>query len=155
MQTLTFDQLRVMAKAGGVATVTLQGDGRSFYVRIKSSNDAEAMLSSARHDRPRPFSNPLPAIALLHKLGLMIGIFDVSNWNPELNPLARSRPERAAAMKQDSKAIGHDRWFRAQVAKGLAAADDPGTRWVTHEEMKSAWARKRAALVKLANGKGD
>ncbi len=152
MQTLTLDQLRIATEAGGVSAVTLQAEGGEFYVRVKTKNNAEAILTHSRSNDPRPFANPLPAITLLRKLGLVIGTFDVSNWNPDQKPLARSRPDRAKAMKHANEAIEHDRWFRAQVAQGIAEADDPKTQWITHEEAKESWAKKRAELVKRAKG---
>lgn len=41
----------------------------------------------------------------------------------------------------------HDVWFRDQVARGLAEADDPATVWVTREEAKASWAERRARLL--------
>lgn len=52
------------------------------------------------------------------------------------------------SMTKDSKAVEYDKWFRAQVAQGLAEANDPNTQWVTHETVQANWAKKRAELVK-------
>ena len=153
MQTLTLDQLRTATEAGGVSTVTLQAQGGEFYLRIKTKSNTEAVLSRARTPGPRAFSNPLQAITLLRKLGIVIGTFDLSKWTPEQKSVTRSRPDRAVAMKQASKAIEHDKWFRAQVAQGLEEANDPKTEWVSQEAAQSSWAVKRAELMKLAGGK--
>ena len=142
MQTLTLEQLRTATEAGGVSAVTLQAEGGEFFVRIKTKNNAEA----------RGFPNPLPAIALLRKLGIVIGTFDLSHWNPEQKPIARNRPDRSEAMKQAHEAVEHDKWFRAQVGQGIAEADDPNTQWVTHEDAKASWANKRAELAKRIEG---
>lgn len=152
MQTLTLDQLRVATEAGGVSGVTLQAEGGKFFVRIKTANNADAVLARARSDEPRGFPNPLPAIALLRKLGIFVGSFDLSRWNPDERPLARSRPDRAEAMRRAHEAVDHDAWFREQVAQGIAEADDPSTVWVSHEDAKSSWASKRAELLKRAEG---
>jgi len=152
MQTLTLQELRTVAEAGGVSAVTLQAEGGEFFVRIKTKNNTEAVLSRARSAEPRRFSNPLPAIALLRKLGIVIGTFDLSHWNPEQKPSVRKRPDRSKAMKQAHEAVEYDKWFRAQVAQGLAEADDPNTQWVTHEEAKASWANKRAELAKRIEG---
>lgn len=152
MQTLTLEQLRTATEAGGVSAVTLQAEGGEFFVRIKTKNNTEAVLSRARSAQPRGFPNPLPAIALLHKLGIVIGAFDLSRWNPEQKPIVRRRPDRSKAMKQAHEAVEYDKWFRAQVAQGIAEADDPNTQWVTHEDAKASWANKRTELARRIEG---
>lgn len=152
MKTLTLEQLRTATEAGGVSAVTLYAEGGEFFVRIKTKNNAEAVLARARSAEPRGFPNPLPAIALLRKLGIVTGTFDLSRWNPEQKPIVRKRPDRSEAMKQAREAVEHDKWFRAQVAQGIAEADDPNTQWVTHEEAKASWANKRAELAKRIKG---
>ncbi|WP_061790163.1 hypothetical protein [Herbaspirillum rubrisubalbicans] len=148
MQSWTLEQLRTATEAGGVAAVKLRAEGGGFYVQITTKNNGQAVLSHARSDEPRTFPNPLPAITLLRKLGLMVGTFDISNWNPELKPLARTRPDRAVAMKNAHEAVEHDRWFRSQVEQALTQADDPATQWVTQEQAQASWAKKRAKLLK-------
>jgi hypothetical protein len=150
MQTLTLEQLRTVTETGGVSAVTLEATGGEFFVRIKTNNDAEAVLARARSDEPRGFPNPLPAITLLRKLGIVAGAFDLSRWNPDQRPLARARPDRAEAMKRAHDAVAHDQWFRDQVTQGLSEADDPATEWVTQEDAKASWERKRAELLKRA-----
>ncbi|MHB1700870.1 MAG: hypothetical protein ACYCSN_12225 [Acidobacteriaceae bacterium] len=152
MQTLTLDQLRAATDAGGVSAVTLQAQGGEFYLRIKTKSNIEAVLSRARSTEPRAFPNPMLAIALLRKLGIVNGTFDLSQWHPEQKSVMRSRPDRAQAMKQANEAIAHDQWFRAQVAQGLVEANDPATPWVTHEQAQTSWAAKRAELHKRAGG---
>ena len=67
-------------------------------------------------------------------------------------PPVRVRPRRADAAKHAHETSEHERWFRAQVAQGLAEAGDPATAWVTHEEAQASWSRKRAELAKRAEG---
>jgi hypothetical protein len=152
MQTFTLEQLRTATEAGGVAAVTLQAEGGEFFVRIKTKNNTEAVLSRARSAEPRGFPNPLPAIALLRKLGIVTVTFDLAHWNPEQKPIVRRRPDRSEAMKQAHEAVEYDKWFRAQVAQGITEADDPNTQWVTHEDAKASWANKRAELAKRIEG---
>lgn len=147
MRTLTLEQLRTATQAGGVSGVTLQAQGGEFYLRIKTKNNTEAVLARARSTEPRAFPNPALAITLLRKLGIMLGTFDLSQWNPEQKAVTRARPDRAVAMKQAHEAMEHDKWFRAQVAQGLKEADDPATEWVQHEIVKQDMAKQRAALL--------
>lgn len=43
-------------------------------------------------------------------------------------------------------AAAHDQWFREQVREGLEEADDPNTKWVSNEEAKAGFAKRRAEL---------
>lgn len=58
--------------------------------------------------------------------------------------------EEWAKIRQDKEAIAHDAWFRAEVEQGLKEADDPNTQWVSNEEAKAIFAKKRAELLKRA-----
>lgn len=152
MQTLTLEQLRTATEAGGVSSVTLQALGGEFFLRIKTKNNAEAILARARSTAPRAFSNPMLAINLLRKLGIVLGTFDLSQWNPGEKAISRTRPDRSAAMKQAHEAVEHDKWFRAQVARGLKEADDPATEWAPHEVVKEDMATQRAVLLARIEG---
>lgn len=147
MPTLTLEQLRTATEAGGVSGVTLQARGGEFFLRITTKNNTDALLARARSTEPRAFSNPVLAITLLRKLGIVLGTFDLSQWNPDLKAITRARPDRAAAMKQAHEAVEHDKWFRAQIAQGLKEADDPATEWVPHEVVKQDMKIQRAALL--------
>lgn len=51
-------------------------------------------------------------------------------------------------------AAAHNEWFREQVREGLEEADDPNTKWVSNDEAKESYARKRAELLARI-GKGN
>lgn len=155
METLTLGQLRATTDAGGVAGVTLTAQGSSFYVQVETRSGGEAILAKARSSEPRGFGNPAQALALLHGLGLAVGSFDMKNWNPDDRSTARTRPDRAEALRQTHEAAGYDRWFRGEVEQGLTEADDPETKWVTNEEAEAGWEKKRAALLKRSGGESS
>jgi hypothetical protein len=67
---------------------------------------------------------------------------------------ASRRRDASAALKHAHRAAAHDKWFRAEVAKGLAEADDPATPWVSHDDAKTTWAAMRARLSKLGKRVG-
>lgn len=152
MDTLTLEQLRTTTDAGGIAGVTLKAEGGAFIVRVDTRKGGEAVLAKARSTEPRRFGNPAQALSLLRELGLTVGAFDVGQWNPEEKPAARTRPDRAQALRRTHQAAGYDQWFRAQVQEGLAEADDPDTRWIPQESAKQDMQRQRAALQALAKG---
>ena len=146
MNTLTLEQLRAITEAGGIAGVTLKAQGGVFFVQVDTRNGGEAVLAKARSSEPRSFGNPVQALTLLRGLGLVVGSFDVEQWNPDDKALARTRPDRAKALKHTHEAAEHDKWFREQVQQGLAEADDPTTAWVSHEVVKDDMQRQREAL---------
>ncbi len=152
MYTLTLEQLRAASDAGGIVGVTLKALGEAFFIEIDTKNGKAAMLSKARSNEPRSFGNPVQALNLLRKLGLVIGAFDVAGWNPEQKPTVRTRPDRTEALKRTYQAAEHDKWFRAQVEEALKEADDPNTQWISHEDAKAGWAKKRAELMKRIEG---
>jgi hypothetical protein len=48
----------------------------------------------------------------------------------------------------------HDQWFVAEVQKGISEADDPNTKWVTNDQARASWEKKRAELMKRVDGSG-
>ena len=48
MQSMTIEQLRAASDAGGVAGVTLKGQGGAFLVQIATRSGATALLTKAR-----------------------------------------------------------------------------------------------------------
>jgi hypothetical protein len=48
----------------------------------------------------------------------------------------------------DTSAYG--KWFIAEIDQATKEADDPNTKWISNEEAKAGWAKRRAELVKLA-----
>ncbi|WP_280189777.1 hypothetical protein [Delftia sp. PS-11] len=152
MHTLTLEQLRTTTDAGGVKGVTLKAEGGDFIVQIDTLRGGEAVLAKARSTEPRRFGNPAQALSLLRDLGLTVGAFNVEQWNPHGPSSARTRPDRAQALRRTHQAASYDQWFRAQVAQGLAEADDPGTHWISHASAKEDMQRQRAALQALVKG---
>ncbi|WP_338849698.1 hypothetical protein V8J88_11625 [Massilia sp. W12] len=154
MQTLSLEQFRTAVAAGGVASVSLQAIDGEFFVRIHTCNNTQALLAHARSNSPRGFPNPLPAITLLHKLGVTVGEFDISQWNPEQKPLARKRPDRQRAMQAAQAALEHDQWFRAQVAQALQEADAPDAEWISEQDAQTAWENKRQQFARQLDDAG-
>ncbi|HEY4144129.1 hypothetical protein [Pinirhizobacter sp.] len=149
MHTLTLEQLRTASRAGGVERVTLTAQGASFFVRVGTRFGGEALLAKARSTEPRRFGNPLQALALLRDLGLFVGGFDVGEWDPSDTETARTRPDRAEALKRTHAAAEHDRWFRQQVADALLDVEDPSIEAIPHEEVRKNMERQRERIKAL------
>ncbi|MDA0559692.1 hypothetical protein [Burkholderia pseudomallei] len=57
-------------------------------------------------------------------------------------------------LKLLAEAAAHDRWFREEVQQGLEEASDPGTQWVSHDEVKADMAVQREALLRSLKDEG-
>ncbi|MCK4161564.1 hypothetical protein HFK89_03670 [Ralstonia pseudosolanacearum] len=57
-------------------------------------------------------------------------------------------------LKLLAEAAAHDGWFREEVQQGLEEASDPGTQWVSHEQVKADMAAQREALLRSLKDKG-
>ncbi|HMH69376.1 MAG TPA: hypothetical protein VK519_15805 [Pinirhizobacter sp.] len=153
MQTLTLEQLRTASLAGGVETVTLTAKGASFFVQVGTRNGSEALLAKARSTEPRRFGNPLQALVLLRGLGLFVGGFDVGEWDPADKGTARTRPDRAEALRRTHAAAEHDRWFRQQVADALLDVENSSIEAIPHEEVRKNMQRQRERIKALIASK--
>src|ERR1700689_3206261 len=132
MQTLTLEQLRATAQAGGVASVTLKAAGGTFLVAVATRSGGDGVLITTRTKEPRHFADPRKAMLLLRAMGIATAQLDISQWNPDETTIGTPRPDRAVALKRAHEAAAHDRWFRAQVEQGLREANDPATVMLPH-----------------------
>jgi hypothetical protein len=122
MQTMTIEQLRAASNAGGVSGVTLKGEGGAFLVQIETLSGSGAVLSKARSTEPRRFGNPLAALNVLRDVGITVGQFDASEYNPsDKEPDAGNRG-RANAMREAHEAVAYNQWLAAEIQ---ASIDDP------------------------------
>ena len=58
-------------------------------------------------------------------------------------------------VQRQRQAREHDAWFRAEVEQAMREADDPSTRRVSEEDVRTSWRRQRAELAKRAAGKSE
>jgi hypothetical protein len=47
----------------------------------------------------------------------------------------------------DDDARDHDAWFRAEIMRAMAEADDPTVELIPNDVVKASWRLQRAALV--------
>ena len=150
MQSMTIEQLRAASDAGGVEGVTLKGQGGAFLVQIATRSGAAALLAKARSTEPRRFGNPVAALNVLRDVGITIGQFDASEWNPaEREPVERS-DSRAQALRKAHEAAAYNEWLAAEIQESI---DDPRPS-IPHDEvmarMDARIARHKAAGAKRA-----
>ena len=145
MQSMTLEQLRATASAGGVVGVTLKGQGGAFLVQIATRSGSGAVLSKARSTEPRRFGNPLAALNVLRDVGITVGKFDASEYDPTDKEQDAGNRGRADAMREAHEAAAYNQWLAAEIQEAI---DDPRPS-VPHDEvmarMDARIARHKAA----------
>jgi hypothetical protein len=105
MQTMSVSQFRHAFDIGGIAEVTLKGEGGAFSLLVQTRYGQQAVLAKTKEKTPRIFADPRQAIKILHSCGIFDFRVDVSNWCPDKEaPNKRSRPDRSAALRLSAKA---------------------------------------------------
>lgn len=144
MQSMTLEQLRATANAGGVTGVTLKGQGGGFFVEIATRSGHDAVLSKARTTEPRRFGNPTSALNVLRDVGIAIVQLDATNWNPDEKDMSRSRQSRAEAMREAHEAAAYNQWLAAEIQESI---DDPRPN-ISHDEVMTEMDADIAASMK-------
>jgi hypothetical protein len=149
MQSMTLEQLRAARNAGGVADVTLKGQGGTFFVQITTRSGANAVLAKARSSQPRRFGNPAVALNVLRDVGITMGQFDASEWNPAEKEPAPGTSGRAAALRKAHQAAAYSEWLATEIQE---AVDDPRLN-LSHDEVMSGMDADIATLAKSTRRK--
>lgn len=131
MQTMTIEHLRAASDAGGVEGVTLKGLGGTFLVQIATRSGVTALLAKARSREPRRFGNPLAALNVLRDVGITVGQFDASEWNPDEKLETAGNRGRAEAMRSAHQAAAYSQWLAAEIQDAL---DDPRPN-ISHDDL--------------------
>lgn len=133
----------------GASIIGLPG-GWSVMLKLGMS---EKPLGAQRTDNPRLWRSLDRCIEYL-KNELHIARFDMLDAT-NFSTVAiggKTRADTSERMRRAHKAAAHDKWFRGEVAQAIREADDPNTEWVSNEDAKTGWAKKRAELVKRIEG---
>lgn len=147
MQSMTLEQLRTASEAGGVADVTLKGQGGAFLIQIITRNGADAVLAKARSSEPRRFGNPAAALNVLRDVGITVGQFDASEWNPAEREPASGTSGRAEALRKAHQAAAYSEWLAVEIQEAMDDAR-PG---IPHDEVMTRM-NARIARHKAAGG---
>ncbi len=148
MHCMTLEQLRAAASAGGVAGVTLKGQGSGFFMEIATRSGQDAFLVKARSTEPRRFGSPNSALIVLRDIGIAVVQLDATNWNPDQKEVTQSRESRAQAMRQAHEAAAYNHWLAAEIQEAI---DDPRPS-IPHDEVMARM-DARIARNKAAGGK--
>lgn len=144
MRSMTLEQLRATASAGGVTGVTLKGQGGGFFVEIATRSGQDAVLVKARTTEPRRFGNPASAMIVLRDVGITVAQLDATNWNSDQKDMTRSRQNRAAALRGAHEAVAYNQRLAAEIQ---ASIDDPRPS-LPHDEVMAEMDADIAALQK-------
>ncbi|HEX4329420.1 MAG TPA: hypothetical protein VH105_21715 [Burkholderiales bacterium] len=153
LSTNTIDHatLSDLVQSGSVTAAEVVGRAGGWCVVVRHGR-ARRMLASQRSHGARTFRRLETLVAYLKNIGIDRFEVDAANYGGE----AKSGPGRtdvSKRMKQAHEAASYDRWFRAEVERAIAEADDPTAVWVSHDEVKARFAKRRAELLKRV-GKG-
>lgn len=143
MQSMTLEQLRTASEAGGVSGVTLKGQGGAFFVQIATRNGSGAVLAKARSSEPRRFGNPASAMNVLRDVGITIGQFDASEWNPAERESVERSDSRAQALRKAHEAAAYNEWLAGEIQEAI---DDPRPN-ISHDDVMAEMDADIAALM--------
>lgn len=119
MHTMTLEQLRATASAGGVVGVTLKGQGSGFFMEIATRSGQDAFLVKARSTEPRRFGSPNSALIVLRDIGIAVAQIDATNWNPDQKEVTQSRESRAQAMREAHEAAAYNNWLASEIQASI------------------------------------
>lgn len=144
-ETIDHTTLSRLVEAGAVRGAHVVGQDGGWAVMIKYGM-AERALAAQRSRQVRLFKRMETLVSYLKDVGISHFDVDAVNYAPE-TVKTHSRPDRAEALRRAHEAAAHDKWFREQVDIALREADDPNTVWVSNDDAKKEWAKKRAELA--------
>ena len=144
MQSMTLEQLRATASAGGVVGITLKGQGSGFFMEIATRSGQDAFLVKARSTEPRRFGSPNSALIVLRDMGIAVVQLDATNWNPDQKEVTQNRDSRAQAMRQAHEAAAYNQWLAGEIQSSI---DDPRPS-IPHDEVMAEMDADIAALPK-------
>lgn len=150
MNTIDTALAKRMVEAQAINGAAIVGTVDGWSVLLKFGNQ-EKQLGAQRSDRARMWRSLDRCVEYVKK-ELQItqfNLLDSTNFD-ELAAPGKKREDASERLKNAHEAAAHDKWFREQVEIGLAEADDLSTKWVSNEDAKSSWAKKRADLLKRA-----
>lgn len=151
-ETIDHVTLSHLVSAQTVRAAHVVGQPGGWHIVVKHGK-ALRPLAATRSREVRVFKKLETLVSYLKGVGVSQFDVDAANFDRE-STRTYTRPDSSAALKQAHAAAAHDKWFRAEVAQALQEANDPATKWVSHETVKQDMAKQRAALkARMAKAK--
>lgn len=92
-----------------------------------------AVLAKARSSEPRRFASLAAALNVLRDVGITVGKFDASEWNPTKREPAKRIENRGQALRKAHEAAAYNEWLAAEIQEAI---DDPRPS-LPHDEVMS------------------
>lgn len=136
-----------MVEASAIRGAAIIGQPGGWSVMLKFGL-AEKPLGTQRTDKPRLWRSLDRCIEYL-KSELHIARFEMldATNHSDIAIVGKSRVDTSERMRHAHEVAAHDKWVRGQIDAAIIEANDPGTEWVSHDDAKSSWAKKRAELI--------
>ncbi|MBF0463083.1 MAG: hypothetical protein HQL87_17070 [Magnetococcales bacterium] len=148
-ETIDHTTLARLAASGVVHAANVVGVSGGWGVVIQYGM-AEHSLAAHR-GAIRVFRKFETLVAYLKGLGIVQYAVDAAHYDPNV-PTEHKRPDAANRMRRAYAAAEHDAWFREQVQQAVVAADQPDAVFISHAQVKAAWASRRAELLQCVDG---
>ena len=84
MINLDLEQLRALSDAGGILSVTLEGKGNAFSIKVETRRGEAVLVLANNRSKHRTFADPKRALLLLREIGVRELRIDTRQWNPDL-----------------------------------------------------------------------
>ena len=154
MSTHTIDtaMAKQLVEASAILGASIIGQPGGWSVVLKLGKQ-EKPLSAQRSDKPRMWRSLDRCVDYLKKeLHIArVDLLDATNYsNAALT--GKTRADASERLRKTHAAAAHDKWFRAQVEQAVQEANGPNAEWVSNDDANKRWSKKRAALVKRAEG---
>ena len=145
--TIDTGMVKQLVEAAAIRGASIVGQSGGWSVMIKLGN-VEKQLRTQRTNKPRLWRSLDRCVEYL-KNELHIVRFDLLDATNYEHAAAggKARVDTAERMRRTHEAAGHDKWFREQVEQAVKEADDPNGEWVSHQDAKASWAKKRTKLL--------
>lgn len=150
-ETIDHSTLTRLVEAQAVRAAHVIGQPGGWSIVVKYGMTERALAARRTRGEVRIFKKLETLVGYLKELGVSSFDVNAADYDPEGGKTV-TRPDKSAALKRAHAAAAHDEWFRAEVDAAIKEADDPNTVWVSNEDAKASWAKKRAELVKRIEG---
>jgi hypothetical protein len=141
----TLQQLAAAKALSEIRAVPMD-EGWGLLVRY---GEAQGLLQAQRARQPRLFRRLDTLVDYLREIGIACLEVEVGAAPPSA-AISRRRPDRAAALRalhRSRDASPARSRLPVALVEAMAQADDPGTEWISHKDIKREWAVLRAALA--------
>ena len=143
-ETIDHSTLAEWVSAGTVECAHAIAQLGGWSLRVKHEG-LEMALAATRSKKVRTFRKLDSLVTYLHEMGIHHLAVDATQYD-KTEIQTRTRPDQSEAMRKTHEAAEYDRWFRARVDQSLLLADDPATKWVSHETVQANIEKQRESL---------